>query len=183
VRLQEYLLLEMAIGKAFAFADKKHKGQFRKGSGEPYIKHPLGTYRLLKAIGVKDMNVLVASALHDTIEDTNATYNELKKEFNKDVADLVKDVTSNKKILFKVGKEKYLADKLLAMPAGSLTLKLADRLHNLSDFKTMSKVFKHKMFYSTSYILGKLKEKGRLNPTHKKLIRKIDAILSTYSEK
>lgn len=182
MRFSEYLLLEMTVGQAFAFADKKHAGQHRKGSGEPYIKHPLGTYRLLRALGIKQKDVLVAAALHDTLEDTDTTYNELKGEFNVTVANLVKDVSSDKKILFKVGKEKYLADKLIKMPAPSLTLKLADRLHNLSDFPTMSNAFKKKMYYSTNYILNKLRDGRVLNGNHKKLIRKIDAILATYTE-
>ena len=182
MRFSEYLLLEMTIGKAFAFADKKHSGQHRKTTGEPFIKHPLGTYRLLRQMGVKDKNVLVASALHDTLEDTNTSYNEIKKEFNKDVANMVKDVTSDKKILFKVGKEKYLADKLLKIPNPSLTLKLADRLHNLQDFNTMGKGFQKKMYLSTTYILGKLRDGRSLSGVHKKLIRRIDTILATYSE-
>jgi (p)ppGpp synthase/HD superfamily hydrolase len=182
MRFAEYLLLEMTIGKAFAFAAKKHKGQFRKGSGEPYITHPLGTYRILRAIGVKDKNILVGAALHDTREDTKTTYNELKTEFNVDVANMVRDVSSDKKIIFKVGKEKYLADKLLKIANPSLTLKLADRLHNLSDFHTVNKKFQKKMFLSTTYILGKLKAGRSLNGKQKKLVRKIEAILATYDQ-
>ena len=80
MRFSKYLLLEMTVGQAFAFADRKHRGQHRKGSGEPYIKHPLGTYRILRALGIKQKDVLVAAALHDTIEDTDTTYNEIKSE-------------------------------------------------------------------------------------------------------
>jgi GTP pyrophosphokinase len=183
MRFREYLLLEMTMGKALSFANKKHKGQHRKVSGEPYIVHPVGTYRILRQMGVKDKNILVASALHDTIEDTDTTYNEIKREFNVNVADMVKDVSSDKKIIFKIGKEKYLADKMLKIKAPSLTLKLADRLQNLKDFPTMGKGFQKKMYLSTTYILDKLKDGRTLNGVQKKLIRKIEAILATYTEK
>ena len=177
------MILETTIAHTFSWAAERHQGQFRKTSGAPYITHPRGVYKILRNLSIKDKNVLSAAILHDTLEDTNATYNELKKEFNADVANMVKDVTTDKKILFKVGKEKYLADKLIKMPAPSLTLKLADRLHNLSDFSTMSKKFQKTMFISTTYILGKLRDGRSLSPVQKKLIRRIDAILATYSEK
>jgi len=178
--INEDMLLEISIGKAAVFADKYHTGQFRKSSGEPYIKHPVGTYRILKKVGVKDRDVLVAAFLHDTIEDTSVTYNNLKSEFNKNVADIVKGVTSNKKKIEIMGKPEYLADKMINMSDNALIIKLADRLHNLSDINTANPKFAEKMYNQTMFIIDALRSHRKLTPIHKKLLRLIDKQLGTY---
>jgi len=184
MRLKQYMneeqLLEISIGKAAVFADKYHAGQHRKSTGEPYIKHPVGTYRILKKVGVKDRDVLVTAFLHDTLEDTPVTYNDLKSEFNKSIADMVKGVTSDKKKIDIMGKPEYLADKMINMSDNALTIKLADRLHNLSDINTASPKFAEKMFNQTTFILDALRSHRNLAPVHKKLIRLIDKQLGTY---
>lgn len=179
MRLREHLILELAIGKAAVFADKYHKGQHRKSTGEPYIKHPMGTYKILKKI-VKDKDLLVAAWLHDTLEDTPVTYNDLKKEFNKTVADLVQGVTSDKKALKFIDKPQYLLNKMIKMSDNALSIKLADRLHNLDDITTASAGFAEKMYTQTTYIMQELRNKRSLNPAHKKLIRLIDKALGKY---
>ena len=178
--LNEQMLLEISIGKAAVFAAKYHSGQHRKGTGEPYIKHPVGTYRILRKLNVKDREVLVTAFLHDTIEDTQITYNDLKTEFNKNIADMVKDVTSDTKKIAVMGKPNYLADKMINMSDNALTIKLADRLHNLDDINTSSPDFAEKMYNQTTFILDRLVYKRSLKPIHKKLIRLINKQLSTY---
>lgn len=163
----------MSIGKAAALAAKSHAGQYRKGSGASYIVHPTAVYRILRAIGVKDRVVLVAAFLHDTIEDTPISYNAIKKEFNKEVADLVKEVTSIKKDLEKLGKEDYLIAKMVKMSNSALIIKLADRLHNLRDITSMPQMSIKKLRSNTKYIISQLTEKRKLNNTHKKIIRDI----------
>jgi len=181
MRLKQYLI-ELYIGKAATFANDKHVGQFRKSSGAPYITHPMKTYRILKDIGIKDREVLTAAWLHDTLEDTDVNYNTIKREFNKAVADLVKEVTSDKKKIDKMGKPEYLLDKMIKMSNNALLIKLADRLQNLSDISTVSKSFAEKMNNQTRFIIDGLREKRNLTNAHKKLIRKIDKQLREYNE-
>lgn len=177
---QEYII-EMSIGKAASFADKYHSGQHRKSSGEPYIKHPLNTYRILKQIGVKNKDILISAFLHDTIEDTPVTYNNIKKEFNKTIADIVKGVTSDNKQIKIQGKPFYLADKMISMSDNTLIVKLADRLQNLADINTSSPSFAEKMYNQTRFIIDRLRYKRTLKPIHKKLLRLIDKQLNTYN--
>ena len=178
--LKEEQLLEISIAHAATFAADAHQGQHRKGSGEPYIIHPRGVYKILKQLGVKDRELLIAAYLHDTIEDSPTTYNQIKKEFSKNTANLVKQVTSNKKAIEKVGKEQYLLDKMLKMSNNALTLKLADRLHNVSDIQTASTKFADKVWSQTIFILNGLRQKRNLNTIQKKLIRMIEKQLQLY---
>lgn len=184
MRFKQYLiendLLEMTLAKAASFAAELHTGQHRKGTGEPYIKHPRGVFKILRDVGVKDRELLVAAYLHDSIEDTPATYNMLKKEFSVGVANLVRQVTSDTKEILKQGKEEYLSNKMIKMSDDALILKLADRLHNVDDITTSSKGFAEKMWIQTRYIINTLRTERSLNNTHKKLIRQIEKQLQQY---
>lgn len=180
MRFKNYLITEMSIAHAFTYAAEKHTGQHRKGSGEPYIVHPRGVYKILRDLRIKDVQVLISSILHDTLEDTKTTYNEIKKEFSKEVADIVKDLSSDKREINKIGKPEYLVKKMTKISDGALVIKLADRLQNLTDIFSMSKDFAEKMWSQTYYIIKRLRTERTLTQTHKKLIRKILDILQRY---
>jgi (p)ppGpp synthase/HD superfamily hydrolase len=186
MRFKQYLteqqLLEITIAHAASFAAELHQGQHRKGSGAPYITHPRGVYIILKKLGVKSKELLAAAYLHDTVEDTPTTYNKIKKEFGKGVADLVKEVSSNKKLIDIIGKDEYLTNKMIKMSNSGLILKLADRLHNLSDIMTSSKGFAEKIWNQTRYIISALRTDRNLNGIQKKLIRKIIKQLQNYKQ-
>ncbi len=83
---------------AIAFAADKHRNQRRKDAdASPYINHPIALANLLlNEAGVEDQRVLIAAVLHDTIEDTDTTEQELVRHFGKDVADIVLEVTDDK---------------------------------------------------------------------------------------
>src|SRR3954468_20632459 len=84
---------------ALAFATEKHRGQVRKDAdATPYIQHPIALASLLWEVGIQDAEVLAAAILHDTIEDTPTTHDELEKEFGREVADLVAEVTDDKRL-------------------------------------------------------------------------------------
>lgn len=174
------ILNELEMVQAIEYAEQMHKGQIRKGNKEPYVTHPKAVYNILKSFGVKDRVLLVAAWLHDTIEDTKATYNTIKSKFNKEVANLVKAVSSDKKEINKIGKEVYLLKKMIKMNNNELILKLADRLHNTSDITKIPDKLANKTYNQTKYILTNLKDKRTLNKTHKKIIRAIERNLDKY---
>ena len=172
------LLIELALDKAIEFAEQMHKGQVRNISKQPYVIHPRAVYSILKSFGINDKTILIAAWLHDTIEDTAATYNTIKNMFNKEIAELVKELSNSKKEIMIMGKEEYLLKKMLSMSHSALTLKLADRLHNVTDIMQMSN--SEKMYIQTTYIITGLKEKRPLGKIQKKIIKAIVKYLNIY---
>jgi guanosine-3',5'-bis(diphosphate) 3'-pyrophosphohydrolase len=123
------------ILKAIEFATKKHEGQSRRGTGEPYIVHPIMvSYILAQYKQSKNIDELICSALlHDTLEDTDTTFNEIVNEFTPLVASLVMELTSDETLISQIGKNEYLKIKLCGISNYGLILKFADRLGNISD--------------------------------------------------
>lgn len=129
------------IKKAYLIAEKMHQGQLRK-SGEPYLIHPVCVAKILAEIGM-DEDTIIAGLLHDVVEDTPYTIEDLKKDFGEDIALLVDGVTKLGSIVFE-SKEERQAENLrkmfLAMSKDIrvIIIKLADRLHNLRTINYMS---------------------------------------------
>jgi (p)ppGpp synthase/HD superfamily hydrolase len=120
--------------KALAFAAEKHRAQERKGTGLPYIIHPMSVSLFCnKYLGAIHVEVVVAALLHDTIEDTDTTYTELEDEFGPEVCFLVHELTSDKEMIAQMGKNPYLISKMCIMSDKALLIKLCDRLSNVSD--------------------------------------------------
>lgn len=118
----------MLTQKALTFATEKHSGQKRR-SGEDYIEHPK---RVAKLVGDDEVLICIA-LLHDTLEDTNATYEELSTEFGQVIADGVTALTNDKNEIAKIGKGLYIAQKISTLSQDLLLIKLADRLDNVQD--------------------------------------------------
>ncbi len=122
------------IEKAFNLAARSHEGQFRK-TGEAYIEHPVAVAGILAEMGM-DSTCIAAAILHDVVEDTPITLEDIEKEFNKDVALLVDGVTKLGQITFSSLEEQQaenLRKMLLAMSKDIrvMIIKLCDRLHNM----------------------------------------------------
>ncbi|MGV9661694.1 RelA/SpoT family protein [Nocardia niigatensis] len=120
------------LQRAFDVADEKHAHQFRK-SGDPYITHPLAVANILAELGM-DTTTLVAALLHDTVEDTGYSLDELTAEFGTEVAHLVDGVTKLDKVNLGAAAEAETIRKMIIAMARDprvLVIKVADRLHNM----------------------------------------------------
>ncbi len=114
-----------------------------------------------------------AALLHDTIEDTDTTEEDLKKMFGGLVASLVIELTSDKEKAKEVGKGEYLSGKMINMTGWALTIKLADRLDNVSDLESAKPKFVERYKKETAFILDKLEHSRKLSFTQKRIAREI----------
>lgn len=167
--------VEESPAQAARFAAQAHSGQKRSG-GLPYISHPVRVANLVKKYkNSKALDDLLSAAfLHDTIEDTDTTEEQLKKMFGELVASLVSELTSNKEEIDRVGKTEYLANKMTNMSSWGLVIKLADRLDNVSDIKNAkTPAWRHRYRIETETILDRIEKDRELSNTHKNLISAI----------
>ena len=130
------------ITRAYEYALKKHGDQLRK-SGEPYIIHPLNVAYILAEIGL-DEATICAALLHDVVEDTNTTNEDIVNEFGEEIAQMVAGVTKLSTIQFSSAEEQQVEDyrkMFLAMGKDIrvILIKLADRLHNMRTLKHLSR--------------------------------------------
>ncbi|SCK49869.1 bifunctional (p)ppGpp synthetase/guanosine-3',5'-bis(diphosphate) 3'-pyrophosphohydrolase [Streptomyces sp. WMMB 322] len=127
-----------ALRRAYVLAESSHRGQMRK-SGEPYITHPLAVTLLLAQLGAETIT-LTASLLHDTVEDTDVTLEQVRKEFGEEVAYLVDGVTKLEKVDYGAAAEPETFRKMLVATGNDvrvMSIKLADRLHNMRTLGVM----------------------------------------------
>ncbi len=147
------------LNKAWDYATKMHANQFRD-SGEPYITHPVAVCGILFDLGL-DCSTLAAALLHDCVEDTPATNEEITALFGEEVAELVAGVTKLDKIAFK-SKEEEQAENFrrmffaMAKDIRVIIIKLADRLHNMRTISSISSERQHAMASETLEIFAPL---------------------------
>lgn len=131
---------EALLRDAYAFGEEMHAGQFRR-SGEPYFTHPVAVAAILTEQRLDDATIITA-LLHDTIEDTKASYGEVEKRFGHEVAELVDGVTKLTNLQLSSSETKQAENfrKLFMAMSKDLRVilvKLADRLHNMRTIKSM----------------------------------------------
>lgn len=133
----------MSVGKKFLespkgesalkFAKESHKGQVRKGTTRPYITHCLEVARILHKHGYSE-DIVIAGLLHDTVEDTEATLEDLERLFGEEVSNLVKYVTEDKSPSLSWNERKVMYIKMLTdAPEGAVVISAADKLHNITE--------------------------------------------------
>lgn len=160
------------IKKAYEMARQLHDGQFRQ-SGEPYIIHPVNVAYILSTLKA-DADTICAGLLHDTLEDTNISKQEIESEFNSTIANLVDGVTKISKLSFPSKREANLANTRkiitgLENDVRIIIIKLADRLHNMRTLE-FKKEYKQKeialetmeIFVPLAYFVGAYKLKSEL---------------------
>jgi guanosine-3',5'-bis(diphosphate) 3'-pyrophosphohydrolase len=159
---------------ALAFAADKHRTQRRKDpEASPYINHPIALARVLSVEGrVRDVKVLAAAVLHDTLEDTKTTYEELHERFGPAIAGIVREVTDDKTLLPAERK------RLQIEHAGELSrrarlVKLADKISNLRDL-TLNAPSEWSLQRRRDYFDWAKKVIDRVRGTNKKLERAFD---------
>jgi GTP diphosphokinase / guanosine-3',5'-bis(diphosphate) 3'-diphosphatase len=126
------------LRRAYVLAESSHRGQLRK-SGEPYITHPLAVTLILAELGA-ETTTLTASLLHDTVEDTDVTLDQVGEQFGAEVRFLVDGVTKLEKVDYGAAAEPETFRKMLVATGNDvrvMSIKLADRLHNMRTLGVM----------------------------------------------
>ncbi len=126
------------LHRAYVLAESSHRGQTRK-SGEPYITHPLAVTLILAELGA-ETTTLTASLLHDTVEDTEVTLDQVREQFGEEVRFLVDGVTKLEKVDYGTAAEPETFRKMLVATGNDvrvMSIKLADRLHNMRTLTVM----------------------------------------------
>ncbi|MCH0558786.1 bifunctional (p)ppGpp synthetase/guanosine-3',5'-bis(diphosphate) 3'-pyrophosphohydrolase [Streptomyces sp. MUM 16J] len=126
------------LHRAYVLAESSHRGQMRK-SGEPYITHPLAVTLILAELGA-ETTTLTASLLHDTVEDTDVTLEQVREQFGEEVCYLVDGVTKLEKVDYGAAAEPETFRKMLVATGNDvrvMSIKLADRLHNMRTLGVM----------------------------------------------
>jgi GTP diphosphokinase / guanosine-3',5'-bis(diphosphate) 3'-diphosphatase len=173
-RLRVYLKPEdiEQVWAAYRFSDMAHTGQLRK-SGEPYITHPVSVACILAELHM-DVPTLVAALLHDVVEDTGVTTQEVSERFGKQVAELVDGLSKLDKIKFSTETEAQAENfrkMLLAMSQDVrvILVKLADRLHNMSTLGVMNPEKRRRTARETLEIYAPIANRLGLNAIYQEL--------------
>ena len=167
VRNYNKFLNPETLSKAYVFALNAHKNQ-KRDSGDPYLSHPVAVANILTDLKL-DSATIATGLLHDTIEDTKATYRSVEKEFGKEVADLVEGVTKISQLEGKVtqtSKAENFRKLILATSKDIrvLLVKLADRLHNMRTLSSIpEKIRRERIAKETMEIYAPLSDRMGMN--------------------
>ena len=160
------------VHRAYLLAANAHEGQSRS-SGEPYVTHPIAVARILTGFYM-DGHCLAAAVLHDTVEDTSVTVDQVREQFGEDVAALVEGVTKLGKVHFETREEAQAENfrkMLLAMSRDLrvIIIKLADRLHNMQTLGSLPASKRKRVARETLEIFAPIAHRLGLNPFKNRL--------------
>jgi GTP pyrophosphokinase len=153
-------------------AQTAHESQERKFSGQPYWYHPVRVAHTVEDFG-GSKSVVVAAYLHDVVEDTGYTVEDVADEFGGEVAAIVLELTNDEEQISQVGKTEYMKHKLASMSEDALLVKLADRLDNTSDLSEVESDFAPRYAAETKEALDHLESVRTLYGAHKRLVNEI----------
>ena len=160
------------VWEAYRFGDAAHEGQMRK-SGEPYITHPVSVALILASLHL-DTPTIIAALLHDVVEDTGITKEEVDEKFGAQVAELVDGLSKLDKIEFQSATEAQAENfrkMLLAMSQDVrvILVKLADRLHNMQTLDVMKPEKRRRIARETLEIYAPIANRLGLNEIYPRL--------------
>lgn len=170
--------------RAIKYATRKHHGQVRRNPGKkvgpiepgaeavPYVSHTIAVSYIVAAYkrSKRLEELLAAAVLHDVLEDTDATEAELVKLFGLFVASLVLELTNDDESIRRIGKAAYQRTKMLGISNYGLVLKLADRMHNISDEPTQ------KMVKDTLELTAVLRKGRKLTKTQTRMVNDLEQL-------
>lgn len=179
------------LAKAIEFGTDRHKTQTRLFSGAPYFTHLSRVASIVKQY-TQDEEIIMAAYLHDTVEDTKTSYEEIEEQFGPRVAALVKELTNVDEQIQAMGKPQYHLQKMTTMSDDALLIKLADKLDNTSGFDDDAQhvqrkdpngmgayqSFVDRLKSDNLYVMTELPKKRRLNPAQQALLQKVMANVS-----
>jgi len=133
----EFLTGDGPAREAYEFAAAAHAGQKRKGGDSPYIAHPVAVARLLEGEGVADEDLIAATFLHDVVEDTERSLDDLRDRFGDEIADVVEAMTDDRSVEpYELRKDLH-RDQVEAAGRRPVLIYAADKLANLRDLRTL----------------------------------------------
>lgn len=162
------------LEEALEYATLMHQGQYRK-NGTEYIEHPIKVAEYVSRFKISQNieTLIIAAYLHDTLENTKATYYDIVKKLGPQVASLVLELTTDEDLKNEIGKTRYLEIKMKNMSSWALVIKLCDRLANVSDLDQANEFFRNKYIKETIEILKYVTDNRNLSKTHITIIQHI----------
>lgn len=163
------------VNKAKKFAEKAHEGQLRKYTNEPYINHPIAVARIVQVV-CSDEYILAAALLHDVVEDTETTTEDISKEFGQRIADIVSDLTDVSKLKDGNRKIRKAIDRQHTAKAckEAKIIKLADLIDNRESIE------KHDPDFAKVYMSEFLNLLNVLEGVNDELFNQAQSILKEY---
>lgn len=173
--------MKRIIKKAYEYAREKHEGQRRAYSNLPYFSHPKYVSEIIEQL-TKNKILIAAALLHDVVEDTETTIDDIRKEFGNKIADLVDELTNKPEERGNRKKKEYMYWKIRNLSSDAFTIKLADRFHNIlfleRDCKTKEQFTFLKWYYeNTVYIFKNIEIERELTNIQIAILNRIRAVL------
>lgn len=189
-----YKIFEGIVQKAKKVSKEAHSGQYRKTRSEKgkkldYFVHPQSVANIIKKLknSSKIKELISAAYLHDVVEDSEMTIEDIEEEFGELIASLVDELTSQKEKIRKIGKEEYLTQKILKMTDWALIIKLADRLDNIKDIPELiekgnekQKEWAENYAKQTNSIINTLEKERNLSIPQQEIVNKIKEKIEDY---
>ena len=165
---------------AYEFAERKHANYFRKGGNVPHIVHPVAVVETLMSWGIDDADVRAAAYLHDVLEDTGTTAEEMKEIFGEKITGMVTQLTKTDG----VPKEQHIANIAENAHINIGIIKYADRICNVKDFHAAGKTHYAKEYYAKiSDVFSRIeREKNLLGETFEKIEKDKNALLALLNQ-